>query len=181
MSSLQLLDSTLARKKNAAPPGPPNLVSMTPEELKAFLVEQGEQAFRAAQIFRWVHKKGVHTFDEMTDLGKPLREKLKEHASLMRLHTQEVQKAADGTRKYRLKTWDGHLIEAVFIPSASAPDKNTLCVSSQVGCAMNCAFCATGAMGLERQDVRTASGRTWMPRARGSFRMRSVRVRCGAC
>ena len=62
----------------------------------------------------------------------------------------EVRVAADGTRKYRLRTQDGALIEAVFIPSASAPDKNTLCISSQVGCAMACAFCATGAMGLDR-------------------------------
>lgn len=145
-----LLDATPTRKRNNAPPGPPNLAAMGMEELRTFLAGIGEQPFRAQQIFRWIHKRGAKGFADMTDISKPLREKLEKAASIHRLETAEVQKAADGTRKYRFKTWDGNLIEAVFIPQASAPDKNTLCVSSQVGCAMGCTFCATGAMGLER-------------------------------
>jgi len=149
-TAVQLLDATPTRKKNAGPPGPPNLGGMTVDELKQFLAANGEQAFRAQQIFRWIHKRSARSFSQMTDLSKPLREKLEKIAAIHRLETAEVQKAADGTRKYRLRTWDGNLIEAVFIPQASSPDRNTLCISSQVGCAMGCTFCATGAMGLER-------------------------------
>ncbi|MEW5852705.1 MAG: 23S rRNA (adenine(2503)-C(2))-methyltransferase RlmN [Myxococcota bacterium] len=151
MSALNLLDNTIPRRGlRPQEEGPPNLVAMTPGELRAFVEKLGEKPFRAQQLTRWIHKRGAKSFDVMTDLSGALREKLKGAARLSRLELAEVQVAADGTRKYRMRTWDGNLIESVFIPFASSPDRNTLCISSQVGCAMGCTFCATGAMGLER-------------------------------
>jgi 23S rRNA (adenine2503-C2)-methyltransferase len=149
MSSLTLLDNTPVRRRQD-PNAPPDVGAMTLPVLTEFVTGLGEPAFRATQLFRWLHKRGARTFADMTDLAKDLREKLSKAAVIHRLDTAEVQVAGDGTRKYRLRTLDGALIEAVFIPSASAPDKNTLCISSQVGCAMGCTFCATGAMGLDR-------------------------------
>lgn len=149
MTALQLLDATPARKRWERP-GAPDLCAMSLPQLTAFITGLGEPAYRAQQVFRWIHKRSARTFADMTDISRPLREKLAAAAQLGALDPAEVKVAADGTRKYRFRTFDGHLIESVFIPHASASDKNTLCISSQVGCAMACAFCATGAMGLER-------------------------------
>ncbi|MBI5493544.1 MAG: 23S rRNA (adenine(2503)-C(2))-methyltransferase RlmN [Deltaproteobacteria bacterium] len=149
MTGLTLLDNTPVRHR-ADPAAPPDVASMTLSELQAFLGALGEPAYRAEQVFRWLHRRGVASFSQMTDLGRALREKLQGAAVIGRLEVAQVQAARDGTRKYRMRTRDGALVESVFIPSASAADKNTLCISSQVGCAMGCTFCATGAMGLDR-------------------------------
>jgi 23S rRNA (adenine2503-C2)-methyltransferase len=149
MNGLPLLDNTPVRQRGVRE-GPPDLCSMTLRDLEGFMAEIQEPPFRARQLFRWIHKRGVRSFPAMTDLGRALRQKLAERAVLHHHNVVEVQHARDGTRKYRFRTWDGSLLEAVFIPHASAADKNTLCISSQVGCAMGCTFCATGAMGLVR-------------------------------
>ncbi len=107
----------------------------------------GEKPFRAKQIFKWLHQRGATSFDEMTDLSKPLREKLARLAVLRPLVNDLEQRSVDGTIKYRWKTHDGKLIESVYMPSA---DRKTLCVSTQVGCAMGCKFCATATLGLLR-------------------------------
>lgn len=106
-----------------------------------------EKPFRAAQIFHWLHLKGVTQFEQMTDLSKPLRQKLAELSFIRTIEKDLEQRSQDGTVKYRFKTHDGALIESVYMPSK---DRKTLCVSTQVGCAMACRFCATAQLGLKR-------------------------------
>jgi 23S rRNA (adenine2503-C2)-methyltransferase len=132
-------------------PAPAKLVdvsSLTLEGLSRFVTEQlSERAFRAGQIYRWIHQRGATSFDEMTDLSKSLRQKLKERAEIVPLVKDLEQRSVDGTIKYRFKTRDGRYIESVYMPSE---DRKTLCVSTQVGCAMACSFCMTGTLGLKR-------------------------------
>ena len=150
MGSLMLLDAAPVRARGVRP-GLPDMAAMPLPALTAFMTQTLDlPPFRAQQVFRWIHKRGAMGFEQMTDLSVQLRQKLAQVATVGRLEVAEVRASTDGTRKYRFKTWDGALIEAVFIPNASAADKNTLCISSQVGCAMACSFCATGAMGFER-------------------------------
>lgn len=132
-------------------PAPAKLIdvaSLSLEGLTRFVTEQlGERSFRAAQIYRWLHQRGVTSFDEMTDLSKATREKLKARAEIVPLVKDLEQRSIDGTIKYRFKTRDGRFIESVYMP---AEDRKTLCVSTQVGCAMACSFCMTGTLGLKR-------------------------------
>jgi len=143
----------------------PDLRSMTLEDLSALVERLGERPFRARQLFRWLHHKGVATLDEMTDLPRSFRERLAGETALTTLEIDGVQISRDGTRKYRLRTSDGMLIEAVYMPDETGPDtfdpedpsegeprriRRTLCVSTQVGCAMGCGFCLTATMGLKR-------------------------------
>jgi 23S rRNA (adenine2503-C2)-methyltransferase len=150
-----------------------DLRDLTHEETRAFVEELGVERFRADQIFRWVHARGIDRVDAMTDLGKALRAQLAERAEVRRLAVDLEQISRDGTRKLRLRTHDARLLETVLIPDgdASAPDddeeeeaqpehlqhalfpkrpKLTLCVSSQVGCALDCTFCATAKLGFGR-------------------------------
>ncbi|NOK35001.1 23S rRNA (adenine(2503)-C(2))-methyltransferase RlmN [Corallococcus exercitus] len=125
-----------------------DVASLSREKLALFLSEQlGERPFRAAQLYRWLHQRGATSFDEMTDLSKALREKLKAQAEIVPLVKDLEQRSVDGTIKYRFKTRDGRFIESVYMP---AEDRKTLCVSTQVGCAMACSFCMTGTLGLKR-------------------------------
>lgn len=124
-----------------------NLRDLTIKELKEFLEGLGEKPFRAKQIFAWIYK-GVESFDEMTDLSKNLREKLKEQAEIGTLDILKVQHSkTDGTRKYLLGLKDGNTIESVFMKYKYG---NSICVSSQAGCRMGCKFCASGMDGLRR-------------------------------
>ena len=125
----------------------PNLLGMTLPEMTAFFAAMGEKPFRAKQVFRWIHHGGVDSFDAMTDLAKSLREKLPSVAVIAapKLMTEHASK--DGTRKWLLDVGTGNGIEVVFIPES---DRGTLCVSSQVGCALDCTFCATGKQGFNR-------------------------------
>ena len=120
---------------------------MTLDEAEAFAVAQGWPRFRGEQVWRWVHDKGVRSFDEMTNLGQATRQRLHETAVIGGLTLAEVQTSKDGTRKLRLVTHDGQSIESVLIPSN---EKTTQCISSQVGCAVDCQFCATAKLGLKR-------------------------------
>lgn len=105
----------------------------------------GEKKFRAKQIYEWLWQKSAHSFDEMTNLSKALRQTLEEHFVIHPIQVDKVQKSLDGTIKSRFRLHDGHLIESVLIPVPS--DKRfTVCVSSQVGCSLTCTFCATGRM-----------------------------------
>jgi 23S rRNA (adenine2503-C2)-methyltransferase len=134
-----------------AAPVPAKLVdvsSLTLEGLTRFVTEQlGERAFRAGQIYRWIHQRGVTSFEGMTDLSKATRQKLHERAEIVPLVKDLEQRSVDGTIKYRFKTRDGRFIESVYMPTE---DRKTLCVSTQVGCAMACTFCMTGTLGLKR-------------------------------
>jgi 23S rRNA (adenine2503-C2)-methyltransferase len=126
--------------------GKPNLLGMTLPEMTAFFAELGEKPFRAKQVFRWIHQGGVDQFDAMTDLAKSLREKLPNFARIEAPKLMTEQASKDGTRKWLLDVGTGNGIEVVFIPEA---DRGTLCVSSQVGCALDCTFCSTGKQGFK--------------------------------
>lgn len=124
-----------------------NLIGLTREELIAELQAIDEKPFRAKQIWHWVYHKGVANFDEMTSLGKPLRDKLNNDYSVSRpaIITQQI--SEDGTRKWLLGTDDKNAVESVFIPE---DDRGALCLSSQVGCTLTCSFCHTGTQRLVR-------------------------------
>ncbi|MGI5862000.1 MAG: 23S rRNA (adenine(2503)-C(2))-methyltransferase RlmN [Myxococcales bacterium] len=128
-------------------PDRPDLRSLSFEELDAFVRELGERPFRAKQLFRWMHQKSARAFGDMTDLSKAFRERLEQQARLTTLELDDAQRSSDGTVKYRFRTEDGAFIESVYLPEE---DRKTLCVSSQVGCAMGCAFCRTARMGFVR-------------------------------
>ncbi len=130
-------------------PERPDLRSLSREQLTTFLVELGEKPFRAAQLFKGLHQRYARSIDELTDLGKPLRARLAEVATLTTLALDEEQRSVDGTIKYRWRTHDGRLIESVYLPD-EVSGRRTLCISTQVGCAMGCGFCATAQMGLSR-------------------------------
>ena len=116
-------------------------------ELKKFLSENNEKAFRAKQIFEWLWKKSARNFDEMTNLSKSLRELLKENFTFHTLTIEKKQKSKDGTYKLGFRLFDGELIEGVLIPSQ---DRYTACISSQIGCSLGCKFCATSQIKFKR-------------------------------
>lgn len=127
-----------------------DIASLTLPALKELMASWGEKPYRAQQVYRWLHQRLATSFEEMTDISKAMRQKLAEKAAILFPKVDHVSVSSDGTRKYRLKTYDGHSIESVFIPNASAPGRNALCISSQVGCAMGCTFCATASLKLTR-------------------------------
>jgi 23S rRNA (adenine2503-C2)-methyltransferase len=124
-----------------------NLLDFDLEELAVFCERLGEKRFRATQLFRWIHQKGASQFDDMSDLAKSLREKLKTAAHIQALGVVSQHASADGTIKWLFDVGHGDVVEAVFIPEA---DRGTLCISSQAGCAVGCRFCSTGHQGFSR-------------------------------
>ena len=124
-----------------------NLLGMSQDRLEQFFAERGEKPFRARQVMQWIYQRGVFDFDEMTDLSKKLREELKREAAVELPAVQSRLDSKDGTSKWLFATDCGQAVETVFIPE---PGRGTLCISSQVGCALDCAFCATGAQGFNR-------------------------------
>jgi 23S rRNA (adenine2503-C2)-methyltransferase len=132
-----------------------DLRSLTAAELAARLKAEGAPAYRGEQIFRWLHEQAVESTDEMTNVPQKARDALAAAVPLRPLRMDVVQEARDGTRKLRFRTADDRAIEAVLIPELpdgenEERDKLTLCVSSQVGCAMDCGFCATATLGYGR-------------------------------
>ncbi len=109
-------------------------------ELEAFFVEQGEKAFRGRQVYQWLWNKGVHHFDEMTNLSKSTRAFLDTHFTINHIAVDQQQRSADGTIKNAVRLFDDRVVESVLIPVS---DRTTACVSSQVGCSLDCKFCAT--------------------------------------
>ena len=125
-----------------------DIKSFNLEELTAFIVENGEKAFRAKQVYQWLHVKQVDAFDEMTNLSKAFREKLENLCYITDLHQEAVQiSKIDGTRKYLFLLEDGNVIESVLMRYKHG---NSVCISSQVGCRMGCRFCASTLDGLVR-------------------------------
>ena len=124
-----------------------NLYSLTFADLKEFCLSIGEKPYRATQIMKWLYHKGVRSIDEMTDISKKTREKLKGITSLSLPEVIIDHLSEDGTRKWLIRLDSGNSIEMVYIPE---DDRGTLCVSSQVGCALDCSFCATGKQGFNR-------------------------------
>lgn len=124
-----------------------NLLNLDREGLTEFFVSLGQAPFRARQVLKWIHQYGVDDFAAMTNVSKELRARLAEVAVIAAPRVKQDQIAADGTRKWLLELDGGNCIETVFIPEL---DRGTLCVSSQVGCTLNCSFCATGRQGFNR-------------------------------
>jgi len=126
-----------------------NLKELSPQELAAWLAAEGEPSYRARQILRWAFQRGARSFAEMSDLSKRLRARLTESFAIPGPQLVRLARAQDRTRKLLLGLADGGRIESVLIPAESS-DRLTLCISSQVGCGMGCAFCATATLGLKR-------------------------------
>ena len=124
-----------------------DLKNLTRKQLVSFVESLGQPAFRGQQILAWIYRPGVKDFSEMTDLAKKFRALLPQHAYISRFEDPVIEKSVDGTVKFGFTLEDGRMIESVFIPEE---ERNTLCVSSQVGCAMGCKFCLTGSMGFTR-------------------------------
>jgi 23S rRNA (adenine2503-C2)-methyltransferase len=124
-----------------------NLLDFDLEGLAAFCERLGEKRFRATQLFRWIHQKGASNFDDMSDLAKSLRQKLKATAGVFALPVVSQHISSDGTIKWLFDVGGGNAIESVFIPE---DDRGTLCISSQAGCAVACRFCSTGHQGFSR-------------------------------
>lgn len=125
-----------------------DLKNLTLEELTQFLFGMGKERFRAAQLMRWIYRRGVSDFAAMTDLSKELREELDARAFVSDWTPETAERSSDGTRKYLYRLADGQTVETVRIPMEG--ERATLCISTQVGCAMQCAFCLTGTFGLVR-------------------------------
>lgn len=141
-----------------------HILGFTPKELKATFKEIGVAPFRASQVWDWVYKKGVLNPDEMNNVAKRDKETMLEHISFDELEVTSEQQSIDGTTKWLFKLHDGHEIETVFIPE---PNRGTLCVSSQVGCTLNCRFCHTGTQGLSRNLQKSEIvAQTWMAKKR---------------
>jgi 23S rRNA (adenine2503-C2)-methyltransferase len=124
-----------------------NLLGMTLQDLEVFFTESGEKAFRASQVMKWLHQMLAADFDEMTNISKTLRETLKQVATIDAPEIVFDQTSADGTRKWVMQLEGGNKIETVYIPEAN---RGTLCISSQVGCALDCSFCSTARQGFSR-------------------------------
>jgi 23S rRNA (adenine2503-C2)-methyltransferase len=124
-----------------------NLLDFNLEGLAAYCETLGEKRFRATQLFRWIHQRGASSFDDMSDLAKSLREKLRHCAVVKPLNVISQHVSSDGTIKWLFDVGGGNAVEAVFIPE---DDRGTLCVSSQAGCAVGCRFCSTGHQGFSR-------------------------------
>ncbi|RQW80411.1 MAG: bifunctional tRNA (adenosine(37)-C2)-methyltransferase TrmG/ribosomal RNA large subunit methyltransferase RlmN, partial [Methylococcus sp.] len=137
-----------------------NLLGLDRKAMAAFCVEHGEKSFRASQLLQWIHQRGVGDFGEMTNLSKVLRARLEESCEIRPPEIVHEQISSDGTCKWVLQTDAQNRVETVFIPEEG---RGTLCVSSQVGCALECSFCSTARQGFNR-NLSTAEiiGQLWV-------------------
>lgn len=137
-----------------------NLLGLDRQSMEAFFVGIGEKAFRATQVLQWIHQNGVDNLDAMTNISKDLRKRLQDVTEIKPPELVLEQASADGTRKWLLRLDGGNCIEAVFIPER---DRGTLCVSSQVGCALDCSFCSTAQQGFNRNlTAAEIIGQVWV-------------------
>lgn len=139
---------------------PVNLLGLSPVQMEEFFESIGEKKFRATQVIKWLHQQGVDDIDQMTNISKPLREKLKTIAEVRAPEVIADHLSEDGTRKWLIRVDGGNAVETVFIPEG---ERGTLCVSSQVGCSLDCSFCSTGKQGFNR-DLTAAEiiGQLWI-------------------
>ena len=137
-----------------------NLMGLSRLQLEQFFLDMGEKKFRAHQVLKWIHHAGITQIEEMSNPGRVLREKLVEVAEVRPPEIARQQDSTDGTRKWAIRVEGGGLVETVLIP---AGNRATLCVSSQVGCALDCSFCSTGKQGFQR-DLSAAEiiGQVWL-------------------
>jgi 23S rRNA (adenine2503-C2)-methyltransferase len=141
-------------------PAKTNLLGLSREKMAEFMVSLGEKPFRAQQLLKWIHHNGVDDFDAMTNISKSFRERLKACAEIRPPEIVTQLDSVDGTRKWAMRVSGGSLVETVLIPEG---DRATLCVSSQVGCSLDCSFCSTGKQGFQR-DLTAAEiiGQVWL-------------------
>ena len=125
----------------------PNIRALDPDQLREWVASVGEKPFRAKQLYEWIWKKNVASFDAMTNLSKTFRQKLEAEFALGKVGIDSEQRSSDGTIKFAFRLWDGNLVEGVLIPT---DNRITACVSSQSGCSLSCKFCATGYLKLQR-------------------------------
>ena len=153
---------------------PVNLLGLPPAELQAWVSAQGSRPFRARQLQHWLYKRGVDRFDDMTDLAKDFRVQLATRACVKLPEIVLAQQSLDGTRKWLLRADASQAFEMVFIPEAG---RGTLCISSQVGCVLNCTFCATAQQGFNR-NLTTAEiiGQVWLANRELGFEPGGERV-----
>ena len=139
-----------------------NLLGMPKAKLEAFFESLGEKRFRATQVLQWIHQWGVDDFDQMTNMSKSLREKLKEIAEVRGPEVILDKVSKDGTRKWIMRMDNGNSVETVLIPDG---ERGTLCVSSQIGCILDCSFCSTGKRGFNRNPTAAeVIGQVWVAR-----------------
>lgn len=144
----------------SAAPVKVNLLGLTQAKLEVFFETLGEKRFRATQVLKWIHQLGVTDFMAMTNISKDLRIKLHEVAEVRPPEVIQQLDSADGTRKFLIRVSGGNAIETVYIPDG---ERGTLCVSSQVGCSLDCSFCATGKQGFNRDlTVHEIVGQIWI-------------------
>ena len=137
-----------------------NLLGLSRAQMQGFFSGLGEKRFRAEQVMKWIHHHGVRDFEQLTNLGRSLRERLEQVATIAPPEIADQQDSADGTRKWAIRVAGGALVEAVWIPEG---DRATLCVSSQVGCSLDCKFCSTGKQGFQRDLTSAESiGQVWL-------------------
>ncbi|MGB5638048.1 MAG: 23S rRNA (adenine(2503)-C(2))-methyltransferase RlmN [Sedimenticolaceae bacterium] len=137
-----------------------NLLGLTKADMEAYFVRLGAKAFHGRNVLKWIHKHGVADFDEMTDVPQRLRDQLKHEAEILVPRIALAQPAGDGTVKWVLELADGQHIETVYIPEGS---RSTICVSSQVGCALDCSFCSTAQQGFNRNlSAAEIIGQVWL-------------------
>jgi 23S rRNA (adenine2503-C2)-methyltransferase len=151
-----------------------NLLGLTRADLEAFIEGMGEKPFRARQLLKWIYKRHEGDFDKMTDLAKTFRERLKEVAEVRTPEIKIAQVSGDGTRKWLLAMDGTQGIEMVYIPE---PGRGTLCISSQVGCAMDCTFCSTAQQGFNRNlTVAEIVSQVWLANRELGFQPGGDRV-----
>ena len=137
-----------------------NLLGLARPRLESFFEALGERPFRARQVLKWIHARGASDFEPMTDLGRALRQRLAEVAEIRAPAVEAHRISADGTRKWLLRVDAGNCVEMVFIPEGR---RGTLCVSSQVGCPLDCAFCSTAQQGFNRNlSAAEIAGQVWL-------------------
>ena len=147
-------DSATAQQ---AAPARQNLLGLSREQMEAFFLSIGEKKFRATQVMKWIHQEGIDDFTAMTNLSKPLRDKLSQVAEIRGPGV-----VYEGTRKWVLEVEDGSYVETVLIPAENGK-RRTLCVSSQVGCSLDCSFCSTGKQGFQRNlTAAEIIGQVWV-------------------
>ncbi len=159
-ASGQLPNQGEAQATASAPAAPANLMGMSPTQMRDWFASIDEKPFRATQLLKWIHQHGVDDFDQMTNLAKSLRSKLQDLAEIRPPVVVEEKLSSDGTRKWLIRVTGGSCVETVFIPEG---ERGTLCVSSQVGCSLDCSFCSTGKQGFNR-DLTSAEiiGQLWI-------------------
>ena len=140
--------------------GKVNLLGLVDGQMEAFFATLGEKRFRAQQVMKWIHHRGAQSIDDMTDVSKKMRALLNEIAEISAPEIVSQLESKDGTRKWVMRVTGGSCVETVFIPDG---ERGTLCVSSQVGCSLDCSFCSTGKQGFMR-DLKTSEiiGQVWL-------------------